>query len=429
MFAPVPFMRACARRYGHTFTIRFPGRGDFVLTSDPAAIKRAFTATPEQYAVRDANLILRPLLGDNSLLLLDGERHLRERRLMMPPFHGERMALYGDIIVEATERAIRSLPRGRVVRLHDTMQWITLEVIMRAVFGVRDGQELAHLRDVLARLLHTVANPVSIPLGASGEIRVPWFLSPLKSWVRRFERDKAEADRFLYDDIARLRTASREGRTDVLSMLIDARDEDGKGWSDVELRDEMMTLLVAGHETSATSLCWAFCHILRHPPVLARLRAELDDVVGHGPVGASHLPRLPYLDAVIKETLRLTPILPFVGRKLLEPWNVGGLHLPAGLTLTPCIYLTHHRADLWPDPDAFRPERFLDGRLNPYAWFPFGGGVRRCLGMAFAMFEMRMIVAHTLQNLELALAPDYVPRIHRRSITLAPSGGLPIVAR
>lgn len=424
LLAPVPFMRRSARHHGDTFTVRFPGGRSFVFTSDPATIKRAFTATPDEYTVREGNILLRPLLGDHSLLLLDGSPHLHERRMMMPPFHGERMQVYGDIIRAATDRVIDGWRPGQRFSIHGSMQTITLDVIIRAVFGVEREHAFGPLRDLLGELLGTIANPLSIVFGASGTTRIPWFLRLFERWfpVLQFERVKQKADAMLYQEIANRRRDPDKSRNDILHMLIEARDENGVGLTDEQLRDEMMTLLVAGHETTATTLCWIFGHILSHPPVLARL---LDELANAG----DDVQRLPYLDAVIKESMRITPILPFVGRKLKEAWQVGDVEVPAGAVLSPCVYLTHHRADLWPRPEAFDPERFLDGRLNPYAWFPFGGGVRRCLGMAFAMFEMKVVVAQVLRRVRLSLPPGYQMRVVRRSITLSPSGGLPVLVR
>lgn len=429
-FLPVPFLRACARRCGETFLLRFPRDVSFVLTSDPHAIRRAFTAAPSEYEVREANQILRPILGDHSLLLLDGEAHLQERRLMTPPFHGERFQVYANAIREATESVMTQWPRGRGFPLHDQMQAVTLEVIMRAVFGITPDGQQATLRAAIPRLLDIVANPLIVMLAGTGEIRTPWFLRPFERWLpsRAFEAQRAEVDALLLAEFARRRADGVRG-DDVLSMLLDARYENGEGLSDVALRDEMMTLLLAGHETSATTLAWAFSHVLRDAQVRQRLIDEVREVVGEEPITASHLSSLAYLDAVMRETLRITPILPFVGRKLVEPWEVGPYVVPSGSTLAPCVYLTHHRADLWPDPERFDPERFLDARIPPNAWFPFGGGARRCIGQAFAMFEMKIVLATVLQRVDLRLIPGYVPRVVRRSITLAPSRGVPVIWR
>jgi cytochrome P450 len=240
-------------------------------------------------------------------------------------------------------------------------------------------------------------------------------------------RLRAAVDALLYDEIARRRAAGTTGRDDVLSMLIEARDENGRPMTDAELRDEMMTLLLAGHETTATSLAWLFSHVLRRPDVLTRLHDEIARVTGGAPVAAEHVGQLTYLDAVLKETARLHPVIPEVGRRLAAPTVIGGYPLPAGVAVVPCIYLAHRRADTWPDPVGFTPERFLGVRPNPYAFFPFGGGVRRCLGAAFATYEMKIVLATVLRRAALRLAPGTDMRVVRRTVTFAPAGGVPVI--
>jgi cytochrome P450 len=234
-------------------------------------------------------------------------------------------------------------------------------------------------------------------------------------------------DEILFAHIARRREAGCAGRDDVLAMLIEARDETGQPMSDVELRDELITLLVAGHETTATSLAWVFYRILRHPDVLEKLRAELRQVVGPGPVAPQHVAKLEYLDATIKETQRLNPILPLTGRRLQKPMCIGRRDLPAGAVAAPCIYLTHRRLDLWPDPERFDPERFVGKRPSPYEFFPFGGGVRYCLGAAFATYEMKIVLAQVLSRVALRPVPGHTVRVVRRGITFAPSAGMLVV--
>jgi len=292
-------------------------------------------------------------------------------------------------------------------------------VILRTVFGLDEGPRMGRLRALLTRLLSFNTNPLPLLL-------LPFELGGLTPWGR-LVRAARDVDQVLYDEIRRRRAAGPDGRDDILSMLVAARDEDGQPMSEVALRDEMITLLLAGHETTATSLCWVFHRVLHRPDVLERLRAELTDVVGPGPVEAHHIPRLEYLSATINETLRLNPIIPIVARSLRRPVRIGGRELPAGTIAAPCIYLTHRRADAWPDPERFDPERFVGQRTSPYAFFPFGGGVRRCLGMAFALYEMRIVLAQVLVRTLLTAAPGYRVRVVRRGITFAPSGGMPVV--
>ena len=417
---PIPFMEECTRRYGDCFTIRLLIAPTIVFFSDPDTVKEIFTGDAEQLRAGEANVVLKPLLGQHSLLLLDGARHLRERRLLMPPFHGERMQAYGEVMRAITDRSIERWPVGRPFPIHPQMQGITLDVILQTVFGLDEGADLVRLRDRLTRLLSLGANPFML---------IPWLqtdLGPLSPWGR-IVRLRREIDEILFAQIARRRAAGRAGREDVLAMLIEARDETGQPMSDSELRDEMITLLVAGHETTATSLAWMFHRILQRPDVLDKLRTELRRVVGSGPVAPHHVAELEYLDATIKETQRLNPIVPVVGRRLQAPTRLGGHDLPAGVTAAPCIYLTHRRPDLWPDPERFDPDRFLGKRTSPYQFFPFGGGVRYCLGAAFATYEMKVVLAQVLSRVVLRPAPGHTVHVVRRSITFAPSAGMPVV--
>ena len=415
-FRPISFLERCARRYGETFLVRLPLGLPFVIFSNPAAIRDIFTASDGDLRAGEANQVIRPLLGDHSLLSLDGTRHTRERRLMLPPFHGERMLGYGDVMRQVAEAAIARWPIGRPFPVHPEMQAITLEVILRTVFGLADGATLDALRVRLRRLLNMVVNPIWL---------LPAFQRDLGRFSpgRMFQRLKAEIDALLYAEFARRRTAASSEATDVLSLLLAARDEDGRPMTDAELRDEMVTLLVAGHETTATALAWALHNLLAHPYVLATLRAE----VTAGPLSPDRLARLEYLDGTVKETLRLDPVVPEVGRHLSRPMRIGGWDLPTGVAAGPAIYLTHRRPDVWPEPERFDPTRFVGRRPSPYEFLPFGGGTRRCLGMAFALYEMKVVLATVLAHVEMAAAPGYRMRMVRRAITLAPSEGMPLV--
>jgi cytochrome P450 family 110 len=292
-------------------------------------------------------------------------------------------------------------------------------VILRTVFGA-EGERLDALRGLVQRFARVAVNPMWLwP-------RLQVALGRLSPWGR-FLRVKRDLDTFLFAEFARQRADGGTGRDDVLSLLLAARYEDGKPMSDEELRDQMMTLLLAGHDTTATSLAFTLHNILRHPEVLERLREERAQVVGAGPVAPAQVGRLEYLDATVKETLRLNPIISEVGRVLARPMRIGGWNLPAGAVAAPCIYLTHRRPDLWPEPERFDPGRFIGRRPSPYEFFPFGGGMRRCLGMAFALYEMKVVLAEVLSRVELRLAPGYRMQRVRRSITLAPSKGMPVV--
>lgn len=418
---PIPMLEDCARRYGDVFTIRLAASDPIVLFSHPAAIKDIFTGDPETLRGGEANVVLEPFLGSDSVLLTDGPRHRRKRRLMMPPFHGERMQLYGAVMRAITDRAIDAWPLGRAFPIHAETQHITLDVILRAVFGLDEGESFEALRTRLVAGAALVTDHPSLLLKA-----LQRDLGRLTAW-REVTRLRDEVDGMLFAEFARRRAEERADRSDVLSLLLAARDEDGEPMSDRELRDEMTTLLLAGHETTATTLAWAVNYILGHPAVYTRIRDELaafgdgDRVPGSGD--------LPFLDATIKETQRLMPIIPLVGRKLREPATIGGRALPAGVVAAPCIYLAHRRPDVWRDPATFAPERFLDRRPSPYEFLPFGGGNRACLGAAFASFEMKIVLARILARVELASAPGYQARIVRRGIAFAPSEGVPVVVR
>ena len=433
--SPLPMLDRLAATYGSTFSLRVPRmKQPMVFFSDPAAIKEIWAGDPETMRAGEANVILRAALGPGSLLLLDGERHLRERRLMLPPFHGDRMRAHGATMRDATLQHLATWPLARAFPIHGAMQAITLDVIMQTIFGITDNLDPLH--DALVRWTTLATSRLGtallllVPpeharqvqeLAAGGLGRyLPW--AP----IVRAQRD---TDRLVRSVIAERRRQALADRTDILSMLLAARDEHGQPMTDDQLRDEMLTLLLAGHETTATTLAWAIHHLLANPRWLARVRAEIDEVVGVGGlVTTEHLAKLVLLDAAIKETLRLTPIVPLVARVVTQPTRIGNYTLPEGAIACASIYLVHHRADLWAEPKRFDPSRFVDTKPDPTHYFPFGGGTRRCLGMAFATYEMKVILATILAHLDLAPAQNTRVRLVRRGITLAPSGGMPVVA-
>jgi len=344
----------------------------------------------------------------------------------MPPFHGERMQVYGAIMRAITDRVIDAWPLGTAFPIHAETQRITLDVILRAVFGLDEDGTFETLR---TRMVEGANVVVDHPMLMMKMLQRD--LGPLTAW-RRVTQLRGEVDGMLFAEFARRRaearsdcTENRRDRTDVLSLLLAARDEDGEPMSDGELRDEMVTLLLAGHETTATTLAWVLHYVLAHPDVHARLRDEVAAFMGADRVPGSA--DLPFLDATIKETQRLMPIIPMVGRRLQGPTTIGGHEIPAGLVVAPSMYLTHRRPDLWEEPEEFRPERFLGKRPSPYEFFPFGGGNRACLGAAFASFEMKVVLARMLERVELRAVPGYRARIVRRGIAFAPSEGMPIV--
>jgi cytochrome P450 family 135 len=412
---PIELMERCARSYGDMFTLRPLGVGPAVFISDPDVIKEVFTSAPGVMLAGQSNSFLEPVVGSRSVLVLDGAAHMRQRKLMLPPFHGQRMQSYGELIAEVTERVLAGWPLGESFPLRPHTQAITLEVIMRAVFGVREADRLAELGRRLTRFMDAgtgrarwVATLMPVLQRRFGTDRSPW---------ARFVAARSAVDELLYEEIRRRRGASDLAeREDILSLLLQARDEDGNGMTDEELRDELMTLLVAGHETTATALAWAFELLLKNPDTLAELEHDLA-------AGGEE-----YLDGVIKETLRLRPVLPIVGRTLAQDVTLGGYELPAGAMVAPCIYLTHRRADVYPEPARFKPERFAGVQPDTYAWLPFGGSIRRCVGASFAMFEMKVAIPVVLRELRLRAASPEPEPMRRRAITFVPERDALVVA-
>jgi cytochrome P450 family 135 len=393
---------ACHARYGDVFTIKLIHEDTWVMLADPEAVKQVFTGDPRVFHAGAGNQVLRPVLGDNSVLVLDEKPHIGQRRLLLPPFHGERMQGYAETMKEIAVAEIESWPSGTPHKLRPRMQAITLEIILRTVFGVSEGERVGELRDALRDLLDLTTNPrVLLPVLLVGPQRA----TRLSFFRRRIER----VDRLVYAEIAERRRADDLGeRDDILSLLMAARHEDGSPMSDEEMRDELLTLLVAGHETTATSLAWALERLVRHPEKLERLREEVE-------AGSDD-----YLTATIQETLRLRPVISIVARHLTEPVEIGGYELPAGVTVTPCVYLVHRNPEVYPEPDRFRPERFLERPPGTYTWIPFGGGVRRCLGAAFAQFEMAVVLRELVKRRHIHPASPKPERVFRRAITETP---------
>jgi cytochrome P450 len=395
---------SCQDRYGDIFTIRIAYEGTWVILAGPEAIKQVFTGDPKVFHAGEGNEILAPLLGRNSLLTLDEKRHMSQRRLLLPPFHGERMQGYEQTMQEIAAREIESWPTGTPHKLRPRMQALTLEIILRTVFGVDEGEagKLADLREALREFLDLTTNPrFLVPLLIVGPKRI----RGVNAIRRRIER----VDELIYREIAERRRAGDVAeRDDVLSLMVGARHEDGSPMSEEEMRDELLTLLVAGHETTATSLSWAVERLVRHPEKLERLRAEVSEG------------REEYLTATIQETLRLRPVISVVLRKLTEPVELGGYELPAGVSVAPCVYLAHRNPEVYPEPERFLPERFLDNPPGTYTWIPFGGGVRRCLGASFAQFEMAVVLRELLRRHQIRPAKPKSERVFRRAITETP---------
>lgn len=403
------FFERARARYGPTFSLRLPTLPPIVVVSDEEAIRDVFAQRPEDVSVGAAYEWMHPFVGRSSILLMDGERHLRERRLLMPPFHHARMQAYGATIHEIAGTAMDAWPVGRPFAMEPAARAITLDVILRTVFGV-GGAELDALRRAILDLLADFSVFNVVPA-----LRVD--LGRLTPWGR-FLAHRATLDRLLFRLIRARRDATEPGRDDVLAMLVEARyEEDGRPMRDEDLRDELVTLVGAGHETSTSALAWVFHRLAHHPEVQARAHAELDaapDARGDA--------ELPFVDAIVKETLRLHPVFPLVGRVLERTQTIGDWEIPRGTLVYASIHLTHRSPALWPSPERFDPARFLDARPRATAYFPFGGGTRRCIGMSYALYEMRIIVAEALRRFRLEALGRAETAVHH-GMTVGPSKG------
>jgi cytochrome P450 len=399
------------RRYGTRCTVRLPFQPPFVMLSDPADIKELFTAPADALHPGEGARVLEPIVGRNSVILLDEADHLEQRRLLLPAFHGERMQRMTDVMVQMTDAELDSWPTGEPVTLHPRLQQLTLEIILRSVFGLAAGPRLDRLRALLGEVLSFAESPLSVVPALQRALR--W--TPTQ---RRFQAAHRRVDEELFELIAERRAEADPDADDVLAMLLQARHEDDSPMSDGELRDELMTALVAGHETTASQLAWALERLAREPEVTARLVAELDEDSGDA-----------YLSATITEILRLRPVLPNAEPRLtMQAVTIGGFEYPAGVVLLANAYLVHHDPELYEDPYAMRPERFRDSPPGTYTWIPFGGGRRRCLGASFAIQEMKIVLAAALRRFELRPAgPPETTR--RRSITFSPSHGATVMLR
>jgi cytochrome P450 len=406
---PLGFLTRYRERYGDIFSVRFPFFGRIVYVASPELVKAVFTGSPAVFHAGEANAtMLEPALGPNSVLTLDDEPHMRQRKLLLPPFHGEQVRRYGELIEEVTRRDMATWPIGEKFALRPHAQRITLAVILRAVFGISDEARIDRATRLIDRFSDRVTTIVRFPFLRRD-------LGPRSPW-RRFLHARAELDAFIYEEITLRRAeAASEERGDVLSLLLRARHDDGSPMSDAELRDELVTVVGAGHETTATGLAWAMERLLRSPRALGRLRESL--AAGHGD----------YLEATVKETLRARPVIIDVARKLTAPATIGGYELPTGTFVVPAIAALHLRADLYPEPGEFQPERFLEGKAETYTWIPFGGGIRRCAGAAFAEFEMRMVLREFVTRAALRAADPAPEKVKIRNITLAPQHGTTVL--
>jgi cytochrome P450 family 110 len=421
LFQPLQTIEARSRAYGDDYRVSQPDvKPALVYFSSPPALEAIFTAKPEQLSAGRGNQILKELLGEHGIVLLEGSAHQRQRQLLMPPFHGDRMRSYARVIQSITGEVIGGWKIGTNFAVRPVMQSISLQVILQAVFGLEGGQRYEQLRQTLSQMLDGFGSPIGAMF-----LFYPFLQKDWGAWSPwgRFLRMRQQVDALLYAEIADRRSQPDTGRTDILALLMAARDAEGQPMSDVELRDELITLLFAGHETTASALAWALYWIVSLPNVRTKLLAEIDALGTDA--DPSTIARLPYLQAVCQETLRLYPIaISAFPRVVKQPIEIAGYELEPGTVIMPSIYLAHHRAAVYPEPKQFRPERFLERQYSPYEYLPFGGGDRRCIGAAFALFEMKLVLFQFLSSLEVKLDNAKPIRPIRRGLTVAPSDRL-----
>ncbi len=422
---PVGYMEKAAQQYPDMFTAEIVGFGDtLVVVNNPQAIQEILTNDRKKFvAVGEENKILQPLIGDDSVMMLEGSRHKRRRQILMPPFHGERLQAYGEIICNITEKVCRQLPQGKPFLARKAVLDISLQVILQVVFGLYEGERYQQIKGLLASIGEMFNSPLNASL-----LYFPFLQKDLGSWSLwgKFVRLRDSIDELLYTVIAERREQPDSNRVDILSLMMSDQDEEGDSMTDRELRDEMMTMLLAGHETTASAMAWGLYWIHHLPEVREKLLQELD-TLGDSPDPTS-IVRLPYLTAVCNETLRIYPVVIMTfSREVQEPVELLGHSLEPGTLLAGCIYLLHQREDLYPQPKQFRPERFLERQFSPFEFMPFGAGVRRCIGQALAPFEMKLVLATILSRYQLALADKRPEKPQRQNVTLAPASGVKMV--
>ncbi|OKH45086.1 cytochrome P450 [Calothrix sp. HK-06] len=424
---PIGYMENAVKQYPDIFTAKVVDFADTpIFVNHPRAIQEILTNDRKKFAaLGEANRILQPLLGDHAILMLSGNRHKRRRQLLMPSFHGERMRAYGELICNLTEKVFSQLPLDKVFSSRSMLQEISLRVILQAVFGLYEGERCEKIKHLMRLLLHVFESPLTSSL-----FFFSFLQKDLGAWSPwgRFLRQRQQMDELLYAEIAERRQQPDPNRIDILSSLMSAQDEAGQFMTDLELRDELMTLIFGGHETTATAMSWALYWIHHKPEVREKLLQELD-TLGVSPDPMSIF-QLPYLTAVCHETLRIYPVaLLTLSRVVQEKVELLGHSLEPGMVVVPCIYLTHHREDLYPQPKQFRPERFLERQFSPYEFLPFGGGTRACIGQSLALFEMKLVLATIMSRYQLALADHQPEQPLRQGVTIAPANGVKMLIK
>jgi cytochrome P450 len=424
---PVSFMETSAQKYPDIFAAQVTGfEESLVYVQHPEGIQQILTNDRSKFiASGEVNDLLKPLLGEYSIIMLDGDRHKKRRKLLLPPFHGERLHAYAQLIVDLTDKIFSQLPLDRPFTARNITQDISLQVILQAVYGLYQGERYQQMKQLLAAVSDVFRSPLTSAL-----LFFPWIQKDWGTWSPwgHFLRQQQQIDDLIYAEISDRRQEKDSQRQDILSLLMSACDEDGQPMSDVELRDELMTLMFAGHETTATAMAWALYWIHRLPEVREKLLIELASL-GDNP-NLMEIAKLPYLSAVCSETLRIYPVgmLTFP-RVVQEPLELLGYQLEPDTVVVGCIYLTHQREDIYPQPKQFKPERFLERQFSPYEFITFGGGARRCIGEALAQLEMKLVIATILSRYELALASQKQEKPQRRGVTLAPASGVKLILK
>ena len=422
---PLGVLDECHRRYGDAFTLNIAGGHRFVMLSDPETVREVFRGDPEVLHSGEANSIFTPTVGRHSVLVLDGAPHARQRGVLVPPLKGERMRAFFDAMRLETLEAVRAWPVDAVFAVLPTMRRITLRVILRSGLGLPAGAELDRFeRKIEAFLSHGRQRYALVPMTV---FPIQWFSG--SRWVPPFRQLSALDDDLFAFIAARRRGEHSPSCENVLDELLAATHEDGTTPGDREVRDALITILIAGHDTTALALAWALAEIAQRSEVVDRLADELERVTRGGPPEADHMPALEYLEAAIRESLRLRPVAPFVTRKTVRPFVAGGREYPAGVVLCPCSYLVHRREELYPEPDRFRPERFLERKFGPQEWFPFGGGNRVCLGMPFALYEMKVVLATLLSQVRPTRPAGARSRSRRYGVVHGPDDGARVIVR
>ncbi len=416
------YLKECAKSYGDVFTLRIKGVPPLVVIGHPLGVKEILSQEANKFDVGRSNYIVRPLVGDNSLVLYDGKRHQQERKMLMPPFHRQNIQSYAKFICEIANQVADRWQEGQKLITSKVMREITLEVILKVIFGISQGERYYKIKPLLGAMLDEIDSPLR-----SSFLFLKFLQRDWGNWTPwgKFKYCQTQIYKLLQDEINERRSFPLEKGLDILSLMMSARDEAGESMTDAELKDQLMTLLLAGHDSTATMLSWAFYEILKDPTVLEKLREELDCAENLAPL---EIAKLPYLNAVCQEVLRLHPIGSIIFPRITKtPMEIMGHYFEAETWLILSVYLVHHKKELYLEPEKFNPERFLERKYSPYEYFPFGGGNRKCLGVALADLEMKLVLASIISKFELTLASKKSVKPQRRGISISPTGGIPLI--